>query len=174
MENVHLKCNATGSTKAPDGVDWFFNGDVITEKNPQWYGRLVKINRKPLPGRSLISEIIIEKATMADRGYYVCRFTKQLAKGFNVHVLNGKFRTQYHITHSPHPMHKTSLAWLPLLCTVLPQLNHICWAVVHCTTHVSLMSVFNLSMYIVVLLTISVSINESFNHCLWGVSCRCR
>ncbi|XP_045156864.2 uncharacterized protein LOC123523219 isoform X1 [Mercenaria mercenaria] len=90
MENVHLICNATGSKKAPDGVDWFFNGDLISEMNPQWYGRLIEINKKPLPGRSLISELIIEKATMTDRGHYVCRLTKKIAKGFKVHVLNDR------------------------------------------------------------------------------------
>ncbi|XP_060556110.1 zwei Ig domain protein zig-8-like isoform X2 [Ruditapes philippinarum] len=90
MENVHLICNATGSSTAPDGVDWFFNGDPINEMNPRWHGRLYEINKKPLPGRSLISEIIIEKATMEDRGHYVCRLTKVLAEGFKVHVLNDR------------------------------------------------------------------------------------
>lgn len=88
MEKIHLTCNATGSKKAPDGVDWFFHGNVITETKPQWYGRIVKLNKKPLPGRSLISEIIIEKATMNDTGDYVCRLTKELAQGLKVNVLN--------------------------------------------------------------------------------------
>lgn len=90
MEDIHLICNATGSIKAPDGVDWFFNGDVISESNSLWHDRLVNINKKPLPGRSLISELIIKRATMEDRGHYVCRLTKKLAQGFKVHVLNDR------------------------------------------------------------------------------------
>ena len=91
MENIHLTCNATGSIAAPDGVDWFFKGNRISETNEHWAGRLYEINKKPVPGRSLISEIIIEKATMDDTGHYVCRLTKELAEGFKVNVLNGKF-----------------------------------------------------------------------------------
>lgn len=91
MEDIHLICNATGSIKAPDGVDWFFNGDVISESNSLWHDRLVNINKKPLPGRSLISELIIKRASMEDTGHYVCRLTKKLAQGFKVHVLNGKY-----------------------------------------------------------------------------------
>lgn len=91
MEDIRLVCNATGATKAPEAIDWFFNGDVISEMKPKWYGRLFKLNRRPSPGRTLTSEIIIEKATMADRGHYVCRLTKKLTKGFKVHVLNGNF-----------------------------------------------------------------------------------
>ncbi|XP_045156860.2 kin of IRRE-like protein 2 isoform X3 [Mercenaria mercenaria] len=90
MENIHLTCNATGTTKTPDGVDWFFNGEIITEMNPRWQGRLVEINKKPLPGRSLISELIIERATIGDRGHYVCRLTKHSANGLKVHILNDK------------------------------------------------------------------------------------
>ncbi|KAL4228280.1 hypothetical protein ACF0H5_013711 [Mactra antiquata] len=90
MEDIRLTCNATGATKAPDQVDWFFDGKIISEMNPQFYGRLYKLSDKPSPGRSLISEIIVEKATMADRGIYVCRLTKDLAKGFTVNVLNDK------------------------------------------------------------------------------------
>ncbi|XP_060562573.1 uncharacterized protein LOC132722149 isoform X8 [Ruditapes philippinarum] len=72
-ETIHLICNATGLSTAPDGVDWFFNGDLISERNPRWFGRLYKINKKPVPGRSLISEIMIEKATRDDTGHYMCR-----------------------------------------------------------------------------------------------------
>lgn len=88
LEEIHLICNATGADKAPDAVDWFFNGDVISEGNLSWQDRLVITNRKPLPGRSLISELIIKKARMSDTGHYVCRLTKKLAQGIKVLVLN--------------------------------------------------------------------------------------
>jgi len=86
---IRLICNATGSTTAPDGVDWFFNGEPVTEIKSRWNGRLVELNQKPSPGRTLISELIVKKVTMIDGGHYVCRLTKTLAEGFKVHVLNG-------------------------------------------------------------------------------------
>lgn len=91
MGTIHLKCNATGSTTAPDGVDWFFQGQPIHDNNKSWDGRLVELNSKPVPGRTLISELIIKNVQMADGGHYVCRLTKNLAEGFKVHVLNGKY-----------------------------------------------------------------------------------
>ncbi|XP_052792465.1 zwei Ig domain protein zig-8-like isoform X3 [Mya arenaria] len=90
MEDIRLVCNATGAQTAPDAVDWFFNGEPITDTRGPWQDRLVRLNNKPIPGRSLISELIIKRATMEDRGHYVCRLTKKLAKGFKVHILNDK------------------------------------------------------------------------------------
>ncbi|XP_052282467.1 uncharacterized protein LOC127879568 isoform X2 [Dreissena polymorpha] len=90
MEDIRLVCNATGALKAPDSVDWFFNGEPISEMKPEWFGRILQLNRKPIPGRSLISELVIKRVTMGDRGHYVCRLTKKLAQGFKVHILNDK------------------------------------------------------------------------------------
>ncbi|KAH3838287.1 hypothetical protein DPMN_111695 [Dreissena polymorpha] len=33
MEDIRLVCNATGALKAPDSVDWFFDGEPISETN---------------------------------------------------------------------------------------------------------------------------------------------
>ncbi|KAH3843539.1 hypothetical protein DPMN_117059 [Dreissena polymorpha] len=81
--------NATGVLKAPDAVDWFFNGEPISDIKPEWFGRILQLNRKPMPGRSFISELVIKRVTMDDRGQYACRLAKKLAQGFNVHILNG-------------------------------------------------------------------------------------
>ena len=89
-KEIKLTCNSTGAERAPEKVDWFFDGQLINQMLPQWYGRLQELNRIPLPGRSLISTLIIERATMADDGNYVCRQTPKLAKGVKVHILNGE------------------------------------------------------------------------------------
>lgn len=88
MDNIQLTCNATGALQAFDDVDWFFNGELMTETNPRWFQRYTEINHIPVPGRSLISTIIIERATLNDDGNYVCRATSKLADGMKVHVLN--------------------------------------------------------------------------------------
>ncbi|XP_052278307.1 leucine-rich repeats and immunoglobulin-like domains protein 1 isoform X3 [Dreissena polymorpha] len=87
MEDIRLVCNATGALKAPDSVDWFFDGEPISKMKP---GRILQLNSKPMPGRSLISELVIKNVTTDDRGHYVCLLTKTLAQGFKVHVLNDK------------------------------------------------------------------------------------
>ena len=87
LENIHLICNATGGTKAPSGIDWFFDGNPVTESNP----RVQILKHRPIPGRSYISELIKEKATLKDRGSYVCRSSDRIVQGLKVHVLNGMF-----------------------------------------------------------------------------------
>lgn len=84
LENIHLICNATGGTKAPSGIDWFFDGNPVTESNP----RVQILKHRPIPGRSYISELIKEKATLKDRGSYVCRSSDRIVQGLKVHVLN--------------------------------------------------------------------------------------
>jgi len=78
-DDIRLVCNATGATTAPDSVDWFFNGQPVAA-SPQWHDRLLRINDKPVPGRSLISELIIKHATMEDHVHFLCRLTKTLTQ----------------------------------------------------------------------------------------------
>ena len=86
LDNIHLICNATGGSKAPSGIDWFFDGNPITEADP----RVQILKQRPIPGRSFISELIKERVTLSDRGNYVCRSSDRIVKGMKVHVLNGK------------------------------------------------------------------------------------
>jgi len=102
-DDIRLVCNATGATAAPDSVDWFFNGQPVGA-NPRWHDRLVRINDKPLPGRSLISELIIKRATMEDHGHFLCRFTKTLTQSINVHILNGKIFCDTFISSAETPV----------------------------------------------------------------------
>lgn len=93
--DIHLKCNATGVERAPDDIDWFFNGNKIHTTHPRWYGRIEILKQKPIPGRSYISDLIIHLSTMADQGNYVCRSSDLSANNMKVHVLNGKSRTLF-------------------------------------------------------------------------------
>ena len=93
--DIHLKCNATGVDRAPDDIDWFFNGNKIHTSHPRWYGRIEILKQKPIPGRSYISELFIHLSTMADQGNYVCRSSDLSANNMKVHVLNGKQCNRY-------------------------------------------------------------------------------
>ena len=88
--DIHLKCNATGVDRAPDDIDWFFNGNKIHTTHPRWYGRIEMLKQKPIPGRSYISELVIHLSTMDDQGNYVCRSSDLSANNMKVHVLKGK------------------------------------------------------------------------------------
>lgn len=83
---MHLICNATGGSKAPSEIDWFFKGNPITEADP----RVQILKHRPIPGRWFISELVIERVVLADRGDYACRSSDNIIKGMKVHVLNGK------------------------------------------------------------------------------------
>ncbi|XP_060591281.1 zwei Ig domain protein zig-8-like isoform X2 [Ruditapes philippinarum] len=88
--DIHLVCNATGVNRAPEDVDWFFNGNKIHTTHPHWYGRIEIVKHRPLPGRSYISELIIHLSTMEDQGNYVCRSSDLNVNSMNVHILNDK------------------------------------------------------------------------------------
>lgn len=88
---INLLCNATSAERAPEYVEWFFNGDKIHTSHPHWFGRTEIVNRRPVPGRSYISELIIYRSTIADHGNYVCRSSDLEINSLIVHILNGKF-----------------------------------------------------------------------------------
>ncbi|XP_052100236.1 zwei Ig domain protein zig-8-like [Mytilus californianus] len=88
-QKVNLTCNATGLFRAPDDIDWFHNGNIIDQKDKRWGGRLKIYKRiQDVPGRMLISELIIEKSTLEDRGMYVCRSSENEASSFPVSILD--------------------------------------------------------------------------------------
>ncbi|KAK3578279.1 hypothetical protein CHS0354_010481 [Potamilus streckersoni] len=85
---IHLICNATGAVKAPEDVDWFHQGNRIHTSNPKWSGRTHILKHIPIPGRSYISDLIIERSTMADSGDYICRSSDLTVKSVTVHILD--------------------------------------------------------------------------------------
>lgn len=83
--------------RAPDDIDWFHNGNIIDQKDKQWGGRLKIYKRiQDVPGRMLISELIIEKSTLEDRGMYVCRSSENEASSFPVSILDSKYGSGIH------------------------------------------------------------------------------
>lgn len=88
---IHLLCNATGSERAPESVEWFFKGNkILTSHGNWWYRRTEIVNHIPLPGRSFLSELYIHNSTINDHGNYVCRSSDLEISSLMVHILNGK------------------------------------------------------------------------------------
>ena len=88
---IHLMCNASGLSRAPEEIDWFFEGNRIHASNPQWKGRVEILKHTSIPGRFYISELLIEQSSMADQGSYVCRSSDLKINSMKVHVLNGEY-----------------------------------------------------------------------------------
>jgi len=97
-QNLNLTCNATGPLRAPEVIDWFHEGNVIDERKRQWRNRVIFTYFLPeIPGRSLISQLTLERVQFEDAGIYVCRSSTPSLNNdvettsLNVHVLGGKF-----------------------------------------------------------------------------------
>jgi hypothetical protein len=51
-QRLNLTCNASGTTRAPEFIDWFHNGNLIDERKSQWRNRAVITSYRPeVPGR---------------------------------------------------------------------------------------------------------------------------
>lgn len=88
---INLTCNATGVDRAPEHIDWFHNGHIVHQSDPKWQNRLKIVMFQPeVPGRSLISQLIIEFSRSGDQGNYVCRSSEKKTTSLNVHVLNAE------------------------------------------------------------------------------------
>ncbi|XP_033749483.1 uncharacterized protein LOC117334131 isoform X2 [Pecten maximus] len=88
-QKLNLTCNATGVTRAPSAVDWFHDGHIISSSDKKYAKRLMILNKVPeVPGRSLISTLIIERCTDADKGNYVCRSSDLDTTSKTVHILS--------------------------------------------------------------------------------------
>lgn len=76
FDPLTLTCNSTGSRGTPDAIDWFFEGNLVTNRDSHWQGRVVitkRINEDhPF---SLLSDLVIRRTTMEDQGRYICRST---------------------------------------------------------------------------------------------------
>ncbi|XP_060574564.1 uncharacterized protein LOC132732193 isoform X2 [Ruditapes philippinarum] len=66
-----LLCNVTGILQAPVDVDWFFKGERIITSLAHWKDRTQILRRTR--GKMYISELIVERSTLHDKGIYVCR-----------------------------------------------------------------------------------------------------
>ena len=97
FDQIKLVCNATGAYNAPVDIDWFHNGHLISLSDPVWNDRIKIIENNPrVPGRSLISELIVEHSFSHDAGRYVCRSSdlptdRIITDSMDVNVLNSKY-----------------------------------------------------------------------------------
>ncbi|XP_060598029.1 MAM domain-containing glycosylphosphatidylinositol anchor protein 1-like isoform X2 [Ruditapes philippinarum] len=87
-EKIHLVCNATGASRAPEAVDWFYEGNRIHPSNPIWKGRVEVLKHESFEGKYFISELIIDHSKLKDKGHYVCRSSDLTVDSLKVHVLN--------------------------------------------------------------------------------------
>lgn len=93
---INILCNASGSERAPEYVEWFFNGNKVHTSHPHWYGRTELLNSRPIPGNNYYSELIIQHSTDADQGKYVCQSSDLAINSITVHILNGMLLVQFH------------------------------------------------------------------------------
>lgn len=78
-------CNATDATTPLEDIAWFKDGDHL-EKNTR-----ATIYKTVSPkGKSIKSDLYIDKVEMADSGYYLCR-AGALTSHEHAQVLNSKF-----------------------------------------------------------------------------------
>lgn len=85
---IRLICNASGTLRAPEAVDWFYEGNSIHPLNPRWRGRVEILKHSSFEGKYYISELIVHKSTMEDKGHFVCRSSDLTVGSIKVHVLN--------------------------------------------------------------------------------------
>ncbi|KAK3584854.1 hypothetical protein CHS0354_027596 [Potamilus streckersoni] len=128
FNDIHLTCNATGVERAPDDIDWFFQGNRIHTSNPKWQNRIQVLKKKPIPGRSIISELIIQGSTTKDQGNYVCRSSDLNFRSVQVHVLNadkppikqrGLERSAHNSDHPSSAPHLTSFHKFVILLVII-------------------------------------------------------
>ncbi|XP_071169627.1 zwei Ig domain protein zig-8-like [Mytilus edulis] len=67
-DTLHLICNATEATTPLEDIAWFKDGDEL-EKNT----RATIYKALSLKGKSIKSDLYIDKVEMDDSGYYLCR-----------------------------------------------------------------------------------------------------
>jgi hypothetical protein len=84
-----LLCNVTGILQAPVDVDWFFKGERIITSLAHWKDRTQILRRTR--GKMYISELIVERSTLHDKGIYVCRSSGSSidVESITVNVLSG-------------------------------------------------------------------------------------
>ncbi|XP_045216757.1 uncharacterized protein LOC123566576 isoform X2 [Mercenaria mercenaria] len=87
-DKIHLICNATGTVRAPEAVDWFYEGNRIHPSNPKWRGRVEVLKHESFEGKYFISELIVDHSKLKDKGHYVCRSSDLTVDSLKVHVLN--------------------------------------------------------------------------------------
>lgn len=82
---IQLVCNATGKPDPPHDVEWIKDGQKIHSDAKK--GVLIT---KKIETKVLISMLVIQKSSMEDIGYYICRSSNKDTGMIKVHVLNDR------------------------------------------------------------------------------------
>jgi len=99
---IQLVCNATGKPDPPHDVEWIKDGKKIHSNAKK--GVLIT---KKIETKVLISMLVIQKSSMTDIGYYICRSSNKDTGMIKVHVLNND---QAYGKGFPHQSPNTALA----------------------------------------------------------------
>lgn len=82
-DTLHMTCNATESDIPLEDIAWFKDGTDLEGSDR------VRIYKKlSLKGKTIKSDIYIDRVDMSDTGYYLCRTTDHLTTHKHVQVLN--------------------------------------------------------------------------------------
>lgn len=84
-ERIYLSCNATGLEQAPQGLDWFLNGNKLNNKHDP---RVTIRKHMSITSRTIVSTLTISDADLRDSGTYVCRTSNLQIQDIRVNVLN--------------------------------------------------------------------------------------
>ncbi|XP_022334945.2 limbic system-associated membrane protein-like isoform X2 [Crassostrea virginica] len=86
-EPINLTCLVQGETRAPEDVDWFFEGVKIVPGSSRWRNRVYITREREPYRRQFKSHLLIDNSDFSDRGTFVCRASADLVESINISVL---------------------------------------------------------------------------------------
>lgn len=86
-EPIDLACLVRGENRAPEDVDWFFNGVKIVPGSSRWRNRVYITRQRETNKKEFKSHLVIDNSDFSDRGVFVCRASADLVKSISVSVL---------------------------------------------------------------------------------------
>lgn len=93
-EPINLTCLVRGENRAPEDVDWFFNGIKIVSGSSRWRNRVYITRERETYKKEFKSQLLIDNSNFSDTGVFVCRASADLVKSIAVSVLEGKDKLQ--------------------------------------------------------------------------------
>lgn len=89
-EPINLTCLVRGENRAPEDVDWFFNGVKIVPGSSRWRNRVYITRERETYKKEFKSHLLIDNSDFSDRGVFVCRASADLVESISVSVLECK------------------------------------------------------------------------------------
>ena len=93
-EPINLTCLVQGENRAPEDVDWFFEGVKIVPGSSRWRNRVYITREREPYRRQFKSHLLIDNSDFSDRGIFVCRASADLVESIYISVLEGKCPSQ--------------------------------------------------------------------------------